>query len=125
MHPHKDKKKFQKDWFRIQVDSRNIHYTKRNAPPHPVHINNEQLPQEGVKYLGLHLNRRLTCTKHFRKTETARNPPHQNVLVTRTQIKTLHKQQTSHTSNNTQTNLDLRNTTVGYGFHFQQILERF
>jgi hypothetical protein len=45
---------------RIQVDPRNIHYTKRNVP-RPVHINNVQLPQkEDVKYLGLHLDRRLT-----------------------------------------------------------------
>jgi hypothetical protein len=34
---------------------------------------------------------------YFRKTETTRNHPHQNVLVTRTQVKTLYKQQTSHT----------------------------
>jgi hypothetical protein len=55
---------------------------------------------------------------HFRKMET-RNHPHQNVLVTRTQVKTLHKQQTSLIQSNTQTNLHLRNTTLGYGFHFQ------
>jgi hypothetical protein len=42
--------------------------------------------------------------------ETTRNHPHQNVLVTRTKVKTLYKQQT---------NLDLWNTTLGYGFHFQ------
>jgi hypothetical protein len=39
-----------------------------------------------------------TCLEqtHFRKTETTRNHPHQNVLVTWTQVKTLLKQQTSH-----------------------------
>jgi hypothetical protein len=36
---------------------------KRNVPP--VHINNVQLPQEDVKYLGLHLDRRLTWHKHI------------------------------------------------------------
>jgi hypothetical protein len=41
---------------------------------------------------------------HFRKTETTRNHPSKNVLVTQTQVETLHKQQTY---NNTQTNLDL------------------
>jgi hypothetical protein len=29
---------------------------------------------------------------HFRKMETTRNRPHQNVLATRMQVKTLHKQ---------------------------------
>jgi hypothetical protein len=55
---------------------------------------------------------------HFHETETG-NHPHQNVLVTRTKVKTLYKQQTSHPKINTQTNMDLRNTTMGYGFHFQ------
>jgi hypothetical protein len=61
---------------------------------------------------------------HFRKTETTRNHPHQSVLITPTKVKTLHKQQTSHIQNNTQSNLDLRNTTLGYGFHFQHRLSR-
>jgi hypothetical protein len=56
---------------------------------------------------------------HFRKTETTRNYPHQNMLVTRIQVKTLYKQQTSLIQSNTQTNLDLRNTTLRFGFHFQ------
>jgi hypothetical protein len=33
---------------------------------------------------------------HFCKIETNKNHPHQNVLVTQMQVKTLHKQQTSH-----------------------------
>jgi hypothetical protein len=33
---------------------------------------------------------------HFRKTETTRNHSHQNVLVIRTKVKPLYKQQTSH-----------------------------
>jgi hypothetical protein len=56
---------------------------------------------------------------NFRKTETTRTHPHQNVLVTREQVKTLYKQQTSLIQSNTQANLDLRNTTLGYGFHIQ------
>jgi hypothetical protein len=40
-------------------------HEKKHAPP-PVHINNVQLPQkEGVKYIGLHLDRRLTWHKHI------------------------------------------------------------
>jgi hypothetical protein len=51
---------------RIQIDARNIHYTKRNVPPSGVHINNVQLPQkEDVKHLVLHLDRRRTCHKHI------------------------------------------------------------
>jgi hypothetical protein len=61
-----------------------------------IHINSMQVSQEDVKYLGLHPDRSLNWHKHFLKTETIRNLPHQNVLVTRTQVKTRYKQQTSH-----------------------------
>jgi hypothetical protein len=44
-----------------------IHVTftalKETCPP--VHINNVQLPQEEVKYYGLHFDRRLTWHKHI------------------------------------------------------------
>jgi hypothetical protein len=100
--------------------STHITFTTRKGTYPPVHINNVQLLlTEGVKYLGLHLYRKLTWHKHiFTKTETTRNYPHQNVLVTRTQIKTLYKQQT-HLQNYTQTNLGLRNTTLGNRIHVQ------
>jgi hypothetical protein len=39
------------------------------------------------------------------------------VIHVHTQVKTLHKHK--HIQNNTQTNLYLRSTTLGYGFHFQ------
>jgi hypothetical protein len=61
----------------------------------------------------------LQAQTHFSKTETTRNYSHENLLVTWLQVKILHKQQTSHIQNNTQTNLDLWNTTLGYCFHFQ------
>jgi hypothetical protein len=54
--------------------------TFNNSPPPQDHINTVELPQEeDVKYLRLHLDRT--------NTDTARNQPHQNVLVTRTQVK--------------------------------------
>jgi hypothetical protein len=94
---------------------------KKYDPLPSVHINNVQLPPETiVKYLGPHLDRRFTWHKHiFAKRKQRWNTPHQNVLVTRTQVKTLYKQQTSLIQSNTKTNLDLRNTTLGYGFQFQ------
>jgi hypothetical protein len=43
-----------------------VTFTKRHATCPPVHINDVQLPQsEDVKYLGLHLDRRLTWHKHI------------------------------------------------------------
>jgi hypothetical protein len=51
--------------------------------------------------------------------ETIRYCLHQNELITRTQIKILYKQQTFHLQNYTQTNLGLRNTTLGNRIHIQ------
>jgi hypothetical protein len=60
-------------------ESKSIHvtFTTRRETCPPVYISNVQLPQEeDVRYLGLHLDRRLT----WHKTETTRNYPHQNVV---------------------------------------------
>jgi hypothetical protein len=48
----------------MQFHPRHIHHTKRNVSPSPAHINSVQLPQE-VKYLGLHLDRRLIWHRHI------------------------------------------------------------
>jgi hypothetical protein len=61
------------------------------------HCIDTELPLEDVKNIRLHLDRGLYLAKNtFSQNETTRNHPHQNVLVTHTQVKTLHKQQTSH-----------------------------
>jgi hypothetical protein len=49
-------------------ETKSIHvpFTTRRETCPPVHINNVQLPQDDdVKYLGLHLDRRLTWHKHI------------------------------------------------------------
>jgi hypothetical protein len=67
----------------------------RNVPP--VHVNNVQLPQEAdVKYLGLHLDKRLTWFKTFFTNGNNWELPHQNVLFNWKGVKSFHKQQTSH-----------------------------
>jgi hypothetical protein len=59
------------NWFkkcRMKAnESKSIHvtFTTRRETCPPVHINSVQLPQEDVKYLGLHLDRRLTWHKHI------------------------------------------------------------
>jgi hypothetical protein len=95
---------------RIQVDPRNIHYTKRNVSPGP------------YKQRGTPPRRRYQISwatpwqkTYLAQTETTRNHPHQNVLVTRTQVKTVYKQQTF----SYKTILKPICITLGYGFHFQ------
>jgi hypothetical protein len=81
---------------RIQVNPRHIHHTKRNVPPGPYkqcvtpprwwcEVSRATPWQE--TYL---------AQTHFCKTETIRNNPQQNVLVTWKQVKALCKQQTCH-----------------------------
>jgi hypothetical protein len=55
--------------WRMRVNeskSTHVTFTARRATCPPVHVNDVQLPQsEEVKYLGLHLDRRLTWRKHI------------------------------------------------------------
>jgi hypothetical protein len=51
--------------------------------------------------------------------EATGNVAHQNAVATWTKVKTLHTQQNSHIQSNTQTSLDLWNTTMGCSFHFK------
>jgi hypothetical protein len=108
---------------RIQVNPRNIHYTKRNVPP----------PPGPYKQCAAAPGRRCQVSwattwqeTYLAQTETTRNHPHQNVFVTWTQVKTLYKQQTYRISNKIQTNLDLRNTALGTASTSNiEIIERF
>jgi hypothetical protein len=81
-----------KKWRMKANESKLIHITfaiQREMCP-PVHINSVQLPQEDIKYLGLHLDRRLTWHKHiFAKRKQLGMTPHKNVLVSWMQVKTL------------------------------------
>jgi hypothetical protein len=49
-----------------ETKSAHVTFTMRRATCPPVHINDVPLPQsDDVKYLGLHLDRRLTLHKHI------------------------------------------------------------
>jgi hypothetical protein len=56
---------------------------------------------------------------HIHKTEATGNDAQKNALATLTEVKTLRKQQNAPIQSNTQTNLDLWNTTVGCGIQFE------
>jgi hypothetical protein len=47
-------------------ESKSVHviFTTQRETCMAVHMNNVRLPQQDVKYLGLHLGRRLTWRKH-------------------------------------------------------------
>jgi hypothetical protein len=81
-------------------ESKSIHVTfttwRETCPPGPYKQRATPLRRRcQVSWATLWQETYLAQT-HFRKTETTRNHPHQTVLVTRTKVKTLYKQQTSH-----------------------------
>jgi hypothetical protein len=59
------------DWLKTwrmkanETKSTHVTFTTRRVTCPPVHIHDVQVPQSDVKYLGLHLDRRLTWHKHI------------------------------------------------------------
>jgi hypothetical protein len=102
--------KWLKEWRIKANESKLAHvtFTTRRETCLPVHINNVHLPQQDVKCIGLHLNRRLTWPKNiFTKWEQLGINAHQSALATWMEVKILHIRQNSHIQSSTQTNLDL------------------
>jgi hypothetical protein len=103
----------------IPIGPCHIHHTKSNLPTSLYKQNTPSSTRRcQASSVALRQETYLAQT-HICKMEVTGNDAHQNALATWTKVKSLHNQQNSHIENNTQTSLDLRNTTVGYGFHFK------
>jgi hypothetical protein len=79
----------------IQVDPRNIHYTKRDLPPGPYKQCATPPERKYQIFRASPWQETYLTQTHFRKTETTRTHPLQNARVTQTKVKTFYKQQTS------------------------------
>jgi hypothetical protein len=114
-----------KKWRKKSNISKPVHVTFiiRSETCPLVHIN-VHLYAEDIKYRGLHLDRRLAYHKHIFAKRKQVGPPSAKCTGYAKASQNIPQAVTSHTWNNTQTNLDLRNATLGYGFHFQHINSR-
>jgi hypothetical protein len=65
----------------IQVDPRNIHYTKSNMPPGP-YKQCATPPRRCQVFRATPWQETYLAETHLGKTETTRNHPHQTLLVT-------------------------------------------
>jgi hypothetical protein len=103
----------------IQLGPCHIHHTNRNLPLSPY---KQGTPSSTTKFQVPRVAPRqenyLPHT-YIHITEVNGNDAHQNVLAPWTEVKTLHKQQNSHTQSSTQTSQDLWNINVEYGVHFK------
>jgi hypothetical protein len=90
-------KKIENESQRMQVGTLHIHNTKINVPPGSY----KQRATPPTRWCQVSRatpwQETYLAQTQFHKTETTRNHPHQSVLVTRTQVKTLYKQQTPNT----------------------------
>jgi hypothetical protein len=98
------------------LESVHVTFTTRSGTCPPVHMNNVQLPcEDHVKYLELHLNRKLTGN-----ITSSPNGNISELLSPRwANITALFKQQTTSVQNHPQTDPDLWYPTLGHGFHIQ------
>jgi hypothetical protein len=103
-----------------EIKSTHVTFTTRRSTCPPVHINDVQFPQaDDVKYLGLHLDRRLTWHEHIftRGNNSALSSPK---CIGCSDASPNSPPPTSCSSiKNTQTHLDLWYTTLGHCFHLQ------
>jgi hypothetical protein len=83
-------------------------------------MSNVDLPQKNeMKYLGMHLDRRLTRAKHIKsKRKQTQLKSETNALATR-KIKTIDIKETPPTEGSTQPHMDLRNSAMGDSLQFQ------
>jgi hypothetical protein len=91
-----------------EAKSIQITFTLNKMTRPPVKLNNEHLPQaDEVKYLGMHLDRRLTWRKHITTKRKQLDLKLQNIywIITRKQTPSL--------QSNSKASMDLWNPTVG------------
>jgi hypothetical protein len=103
-----------------ETKSVHVTFTTLRATCPPVHINDVQIPQENhVKYLGHHLDRRLTWHPHiFAKRKQLEISLTKMYWLLGRKSK-LYQQQAPRLQSNIETNLDVWHSTLGHDLKFQ------